>query len=128
MEKTIVTSVDNTPVYEDNRERTRDKVKRFWKNIISKEEKEQQPEKHSHCNFSIIHNHYESFVDPKDMLCAVFRKNTVKVALLGKDKLNIKCEQQLFEGRYVEEVGVFTLGTGGFDVSNHTYLLLAVSI
>lgn len=27
----------------------------------------------------------------------------------------------------MEEVGVFTFGLGGFDVSNHTYLLLAVS-
>lgn len=128
MEKSIVTSIDSTPVYEDNRERTRDKVKRFWKSIVSKEEKEAQPEKHSHTNFSLIYTHYEHFVDPKEILCAVFRKNTVKVAVLSKDKLAVKSEQQLLEGREIEEVGVFTLGVGGFDVSNHTYLLLAVSV
>lgn len=39
MDKSIVTSIDNTPIYEDNRERTRDKVKRIWKSFVSKEEK-----------------------------------------------------------------------------------------
>ena len=66
-------------------------------------------------------------MDHSEMIVAVFRKQTVVVAVLSREKLTLKSEQRLLEDQHLEEVGAFTFGLGGFDVSNHTYLLLAVS-
>lgn len=38
LEKMIVTSTDEVVIYEVNKKRNRDKIKKLWKNILSKEE------------------------------------------------------------------------------------------
>lgn len=85
MDRKVATTVDNYPVYQEQRGRTTDKLKRMWKNLLQKEEQQAEPPpKHYNNYFTLCHSHYEGFVDATELLVAVFRKQMVVVAVLDR--------------------------------------------
>ena len=98
MDRKVATTVDSHPIYQEQRGRTSDKLKRMWKNLLHKEELQTEPQqKHYNNYFTLCHSHYEEFVDSEEMIVAVFRRQTVMIAVLSRDKLALKSEQRLME-------------------------------
>lgn len=89
MDKIIGVKVDDTPLYEDNKEKKRDKIKKIWKSFVSKEESE-VTERDYLSQFTLIYDLYEAFIGSATMVCAVFRKGTVRIALVDKQNLALK--------------------------------------
>jgi hypothetical protein len=84
MDKTVTTTADSYPIYQEKSVRTTDKLKKIWKNFMSKEENQTELQRYFHNYFTLIHNHYGEFVSSEELICATFLKNTVRIIVLNK--------------------------------------------
>lgn len=59
MERKVATTIDTYPIYQEQKGRTTEKLKRMWKNLLHKEEPAaEQPQPDICTYFTMAHSHY----------------------------------------------------------------------